>query len=52
VADGLKADLLEYADRGHLMDSAFPELIQTINQRQTQVKNGWAKAFVYFLTEI
>jgi len=33
VADGLKADLREYTDRGHFMDSAFPELIQTIKDK-------------------
>lgn len=30
VADGLKADLREYGDRGHFMNSRFPDLVETV----------------------
>ncbi|XP_050950688.1 putative hydrolase RBBP9 isoform X2 [Labeo rohita] len=32
VADGLKADLQKYSDRGHFQDTAFPELIDAIKK--------------------
>ncbi|XP_073699971.1 serine hydrolase RBBP9 [Garra rufa] len=35
VADGLKADLHKYSDRGHFQNTAFPELIDAVKKLKT-----------------
>lgn len=32
VADGLKAELHKYTDRGHFMNTQFPELISAVKK--------------------
>jgi predicted alpha/beta hydrolase family esterase len=33
VADGLGAELFKYEDRGHFMNSSFPELLRALEPR-------------------
>ena len=33
VADGLNSDLQKYSDKGHFMNSSFPQLLQIVKEK-------------------